>query len=62
MALLKLKDFDPNYREALGDDSIIGFSVYAAATDEKIGTVKDVLVDENEGRAFAQFKKQQHWL
>jgi len=50
MALLKLKDFDPNYREALGDDSIIGFSVYAAATDEKIGTVKDILVDENEGK------------
>lgn len=46
MALLKLKDFDPNYREALGDDSIIGFSVYTAATDEKIGTVKDVLVDD----------------
>ena len=50
MALLKLKDLDPDYRQALGDDRIIGSSVYADATDEKIGTVKDILVDETTGK------------
>ena len=50
MALVKLKDFDPNYRETIGDDGIIGFSVYADATDEKVGTVKDILVDETTGK------------
>ncbi len=50
MALVKIKDFDTNYRKTLGDDSIIGFTVYADATDEKIGTVKDILVDEKEGK------------
>lgn len=50
MAVLKLKDFDPNYRETLGDDGILGFDVYTEGTDTKIGTVNDVLVDEEEGR------------
>jgi len=50
MTLLKLQDFDPNYQEALGDDSFIGFSVYSDTTGEKIGIVKDSLVDEREGR------------
>ncbi len=50
MALLKLKDFDPNYRQTIVDDGLIGFSVYADASDEKIGTVKDILVDETTGK------------
>lgn len=50
MALLKLKDLDLDYRQALGDDRIIGSSVYADATDEIIGTVKDILVDETTGK------------
>lgn len=49
MALLKLKDFDPNYRD-LGDDGILGFDVYTEGTNNKIASVNDVLVDENEGR------------
>lgn len=50
MALLKLKDFDPNYRQTIVDDGLIGFSVYAGTNDEKIGTVKDILVDETTGK------------
>ena len=45
MALLKLTDFDPNYRETFEGGDIKGLSVYAEG-DEKIGTVHDVLVDE----------------
>jgi len=45
MPLLKLEDFDPNYRETFGDDDLKGLDVYAA-TNEKIGTISDVLVDE----------------
>lgn len=50
MALLKIEDFDPNYMDAIGDRNIINFSVYADDNDDKIGTVKDILVDENEGK------------
>ena len=45
MALLKLEDFDPNYRETFEGDDVKGLSVYTES-DEKIGTVSDVLVDE----------------
>jgi uncharacterized protein (TIGR02271 family) len=47
MPLSKLKDFDPNYREALNGNDIHGFSVYAEGTDEKVGSVDDLLVDED---------------
>lgn len=47
MALIKLADFYPNYREEIfGGDDIKGFDVYAGSTDEKIGSVYDALVDE----------------
>jgi uncharacterized protein (TIGR02271 family) len=48
MALLKLQDFDPDYKETFGGDDIKGLDVYtdASATEEKIGSVTDVLVDE----------------
>ncbi len=49
MALYKLHDFDPNYRDTFGGSDIKGMSVYTEGSDEKIGTVSDVLVDE-EGR------------
>ncbi|MER3494382.1 MAG: photosystem reaction center subunit H [Mastigocladus sp. ERB_26_2] len=49
MALYKLTDFDANYRDAFGGNDIKGMGVYAEGTDEKIGTLHDVLVDE-EGR------------
>jgi len=46
MALLRLQDFEPNYRDAFGGDDIIGLDVYTEGTDNKIGTVKDILVDD----------------
>jgi uncharacterized protein (TIGR02271 family) len=46
MALYKLTEFDANYRDTFGGNDIKGMSVYAEGTDEKIGTVHDVLVDE----------------
>jgi uncharacterized protein (TIGR02271 family) len=47
MALHKIKDFNPDYKEHFGDREIKGLDVYTA--DEKIGSVDDVLVDD-EGR------------
>lgn len=50
MTLYKLDEFYPNYREELFDgDDIKGLDVYAGRTKEKIGTIDNVLVDE-EGR------------
>ncbi|MBD2357356.1 DUF2382 domain-containing protein [Tolypothrix sp. FACHB-123] len=46
MALYKLNDFDPNYRDTFQGDDIKGLGVYAEGRDEKIGTVSDVLVDD----------------
>ncbi|WP_017718775.1 DUF2382 domain-containing protein [Kamptonema formosum] len=47
MALLKIADYYPNYQEEiLGDRDIKGMDVYAGSTDEKIGTVYDILVDD----------------
>jgi uncharacterized protein (TIGR02271 family) len=46
MALLKLGDAYPNYRqEIFGGDDIKGYDVYTSA-DEKIGSVYDALVDD----------------
>jgi len=45
MSLLKIKEFDPNYRESFEGKDIKGMGVYVGA-DEKIGTVSDILVDE----------------
>lgn len=46
MALVKISDFDPDYREAFDGNDVKGMSVYAQGSDEKVGTVNDVLVDE----------------
>lgn len=46
MALYKLQDFDPNYRETFQDKDIKGLGVYTEGNNEKIGTVGEVLVDE----------------
>ncbi len=47
MALYKIADFYPNYRDDIfGGDDIKGFDVYAGASDEKIGSVYEVLVDD----------------
>jgi uncharacterized protein (TIGR02271 family) len=45
MSLLKIKEFDPNYRESFAGKDIKGMGVYASV-DEKIGTVSDILVDD----------------
>lgn len=50
MALVKIKDFEPDYREAFGGYDIKGLDVYSDINNEKIGTVHDLLVDEHEGR------------
>ncbi|MBC1218985.1 DUF2382 domain-containing protein [Nostoc sp. UCD121] len=46
MVLYKLEDFEPNYRDTFEGKEINGLGVYTQGTDEKIGTVSDVLVDE----------------
>lgn len=45
MALHKIADFDQNYRDTFEGNEIKGMGVYSEQ-DEKIGTVGDVLVDE----------------
>lgn len=51
MALAKIEEFYPNYQDELFDgEDIKGLDVYADRTDDKIGTVKDVLVDDRSGR------------
>ncbi|MEG4998515.1 DUF2382 domain-containing protein [Microcoleus sp. B4-D4] len=47
MLLYKIEDFNPSYREeAFDGEDIKGFDVCAGNTDEKIGTIDTVLVDE----------------
>ncbi|NDJ17425.1 DUF2382 domain-containing protein [Myxacorys almedinensis] len=45
MALHKIKDFDPDYRQHFDGDDVKDLDLYSG--DEKIGSVNDVLVDEN---------------
>jgi stress response protein YsnF len=44
MALYKIKDFDPDYNSHSNDPDIKGLSMYAGT--EKIGSINDILVDE----------------
>ncbi|MBE9181570.1 DUF2382 domain-containing protein [Oculatella sp. LEGE 06141] len=44
MALYKIKDFDPDYRQHFDDKDILGFDLYSG--DEKVGSVDNLLVDE----------------
>jgi len=46
MTLHRLEEFDPNYRQTLDNKDIKGLGVYREGTDEKVGTVNDVLVDD----------------
>lgn len=45
MALLRITDFDSNYQESFNGNDIKGDGVYTEA-NEKIGTINDILVDE----------------
>ncbi len=48
MALLKLADAYPNYRqEIFGGDDIKGYDVYSTEGNEKIGSVYDALIDDS---------------
>ena len=49
MPLLKIKDFDPNYHTTIGGNDVKGRDVYTQGTEEKIGTVDDILVDQHTG-------------
>ena len=44
MTLVKIKDFDPDYRKHFDNSDVIGFDLYSAK--EKVGTVENLLVDE----------------
>ena len=47
MPLFKIGDFNPNYREEAFDGADAkGLDVYAGRTNEKIGSIHDVIVDE----------------
>lgn len=46
MPLLKLEDFDPNYTESFDGNDIKGMDVYTEGGNEKIGSVNDVIVDD----------------
>ncbi len=51
MALQKIKDFDPDYKQYFEEADPVGFDLYSG--DEKIGSVDDILVDE--GGSFRYF-------
>jgi uncharacterized protein (TIGR02271 family) len=44
MALHKIKDFDPDYRQHFDNTDIIGYDLYSG--EEKVGTVENILVDD----------------
>jgi uncharacterized protein (TIGR02271 family) len=47
MALYKLHDFDPSYRDSFEGDDVKGLDVYSEGSDEKIGSIYDALIDED---------------
>jgi uncharacterized protein (TIGR02271 family) len=48
MALTKIGDFYPNYRDELFDgDDIKGLDVYSDVGDDKVGTIDDILLDDS---------------
>jgi uncharacterized protein (TIGR02271 family) len=47
MSLYRIKDFDPDYRNHFDNQDVVGFDLYSG--DEKVGSVDDLLVDD-EGR------------
>jgi hypothetical protein len=46
MALYKIKDLYPDYPELFGNHDIVGYSLYADH-DDRVGSVDDVLVDQD---------------
>ncbi len=50
MALMKLEDYYPDHNDMPDKSDVKGLEVYSKTNDEKIGSVTDVLVDEDQGR------------
>jgi PRC-barrel domain len=46
MALYKIADFDPDYRNSFQGNDVKGLGVYAEGNDDKIGNISDILVDD----------------
>lgn len=46
MVLYKLEEFDSNYQDAFGGNDIKNYDVYSDIDNDKIGTVKNIMVDE----------------
>ena len=46
MTLVKLTELDNNYRDVAGGEDITNFDVYSDINNEKVGSIKDILVDE----------------
>ena len=44
MAIYRIKDFDPDYRDHFDNQDVVGFDLYSG--DEKVGSVDDLLVDD----------------
>lgn len=44
MALYKMKEFYPNYRDLFGDHDILSYDLYSG--NDKVGSIDDLLVDE----------------
>lgn len=47
MVLSKLSTLDRSYRDIAGNEDITGFDVYSQVTDDKIGSVKDIILDDS---------------
>jgi uncharacterized protein (TIGR02271 family) len=46
MPLHRLENFDPNYRQTFEGEDIKGLGVYTEGSEQKVGSVSDVLVDD----------------
>ncbi len=46
MSLHRIGEYDPDYRDTIQSKDLKGMSVYTQGTNEKVGTVSDILVDE----------------
>jgi uncharacterized protein (TIGR02271 family) len=46
MVLYKLEEFDRDYQDVFGGDDIKNYDVYSDIDDDKIGSVKNIMVDE----------------
>lgn len=44
MALYRIKEFDPDYRNHFDNQNVVGYNLYSG--DEKVGSVDDLLVDD----------------